>query len=156
MKKITALVLALALIFAFAGCGANGGAAKDIDIAAVKTQILSDLSIEGAMDIGTDRLLDLYGIEAADVSESACYVTMDGVFPEEVIMVKAADDAAASRIKEKLENRLAEVKTQSANYDAENFALANECKVLTNGNYVAMFLSAKHADMEKIFESAGK
>ena len=156
MKKITALVLALALIFAFAGCGATGGAAKDIDNAAVKTQIISDLSIEGAMDIGTDRLLDLYGIEAADVSESACYVTMDGVFPEEVIMVKAADDAAASRIKEKLENRLAEVKTQSANYDAENFALANECKVLTNGNYVAMFLSAKHADMEKIFESAGK
>ena len=88
MKKITALVLALALIFAFAGCGANGGAAKDIDIAAVKTQIISDLSIEGAMDIGTDRLLDLYGIEAADVSESACYVTMDGVFRKRLLWLK--------------------------------------------------------------------
>lgn len=81
---------------------------------------------------------------------------MDGVFPDEIVMIKATDADAAKRIEEKLNKRLEEVKVQSESYDAENYALAQECKVIKEGNYVALFLSAKHADMEKIFQDAAK
>ena len=155
MKKIAALILALITVFTLAACS-GGGETKDIDIAAVKDKIVTDLAIDGAMDVDSSRLLDLYGIEAADIEQSACFITMDGVFPEEIIMIKATSADAAKKVADKLNNRIEEVKVQSESYDPENAALAKECKVIENGNYVAMFLSAKHADMEKIFEDAAK
>ena len=155
MKKIAALILALITVFTLAACS-GGGEAKDIDIAAVKDKIVTDLAIDGAMDVDSSRLLDLYGIEAADIEQSACFITMDGVFPDEIIMIKATSADAAKKVADKLNNRIEEVKVQSESYDPENAALAKECKVIENGNYVAMFLSAKHADMEKIFEDAAK
>ena len=155
MKKIAALILALITVFTLAACSGSSEA-KDIDIAAVKDKIVTDLAIDGAMDVDSSRLLDLYGIEAADIEQSACFITMDGVFPDEIIMIKATSADAAKRVADKLNNRIEEVKVQSESYDPENAALAKECKVIENGNYVAMFLSAKHADMEKIFEDAAK
>ena len=53
-------------------------------------------------------------------------------------------------------NRLAEIKNQSASYDAENYALAQKCKVTKVSTYVTLFVSAKHEDMQKIFDSAAK
>lgn len=157
MKKFIAVIIAALGLLAFAACGSNGGDAnKDIDIDALKDKIITDLSVNEAMDVDAIKLIDLYGIEEKDIEKSACYVTMDGVFPEEIIMIKAADADAASRIEEKLNKRLEEVKVQSESYDAENHKLAQECKVIKEGNYVAMFLSAKHADMEKMFADAAK
>ena len=153
MKKFIALLLAILTLFALAACS-GGAEAKDIDIAAVKEKIVSDLAVDGAMDVDSSRLLDLYGIAAEDIEESACFITMDGVFPDEIIMVKASSADAAKRVAEKLNARIEEVKVQSESYDPEN--VAKECKVIEQGSYVAMFLSAKHADMEKIFEEAAK
>ena len=155
MKKFIALLLAILTLFALAACS-GGAEAKDIDIAAVKEKIVTDLAVDGAMDVDSSRLLDLYGIAAEDIEEAACFITMDGVFPDEIIMVKASSADAAKRVAEKLNARIEEVKVQSESYDPENAALAKECKVIEQGSYVAMFLSAKHADMEKIFEEAAK
>ena len=149
MKKILCVIFAAFMMLSLFACG--GETARDIDIQAVKTQIISDLGIEGAMDLASERLLALYGIEEADVLESACFVTMDGVFPDEIVMIKAADSEAADRIESKLNTRLDEIKVQSQSYDPENYAIAQECKVLREGNVVALFMSAKHADMEAIF-----
>ena len=157
MKRFIAIIVAVLSLLALTACGSNAGETnKEIDIDSVKSKIISDLSIEGAMDVDAGRLIDLYGIEEKDIEKSACYVTMDGVFPDEIVMIKATDADAAKRIEEKLNKRLEEVKVQFESYDAENYALAQECKVIKEGNYVALFLSAKHADMEKIFQDAAK
>ncbi len=124
---------------------------KEIDISAIKEKIITDLKIEDAMDIATDRLSDLYGIDSNDVEESACFITSNGAFPEEVIMIKAKDSDAQKRIAQLLETRIEDVKVQSESYDAENYAIAQKCKVITNGNFAAMFISASHEQMEKIF-----
>ncbi|MBQ2943335.1 MAG: DUF4358 domain-containing protein [Ruminococcus sp.] len=152
MKRIFSIVLAALCLLSLAAC--TDSATKDIDIAAVKEQIITDLAIEGAMDVESDRLLNLYGIAAEDVAESACFVTIEGVFPDEIVMVKATDADAAKRVAESLNTRLDEVKVQSQSYDPENYAIAQECQVLTEGNVVALFLSPKHAEMEEIFSSA--
>lgn len=153
MKRLISAVLALMMIFALAACTQSGDDNKATDIAAVKEQIINDLKMEGTMDIATSRLLDLYGIEETWVADSQCFVTMDGVFPDEVIMVRATDKNAVTQIEEKLEARLNEVKVQSQSYDPENYAIAQECKVITHGTVVALFLSPDHSVMEKIFET---
>lgn len=147
MKKILASILAVVLLLS--ACGA---APANKNIVSIKEQIITDLSVEGAMDIPTERLLDLYGVEAQAVKTSACFVTMGGAFPDEIIMVEAIDSAAAEQIAEKLETRLADVSNQAQNYDAESYALFQKCKVQKSGVYVALFISAKAEQMQKLFD----
>ncbi|MBQ7341448.1 MAG: DUF4358 domain-containing protein [Oscillospiraceae bacterium] len=150
MKKVLCMILALVLLLvSLVACGVEP--AKK-DIAAIKEQIITDLAIEGAMDIPSERLLDLYGIDAASVKTSACFITMGGAFPDEIVMVEAVDTAAAKEIVQKLETRLADVTNQAQNYDAESFALFQKCKVQSSGVYVALFISAKATEMQKLFD----
>ena len=151
MKKMLALFLAAVLAFSFAAC--SSGTAKEVNLEEVRTKIVDDLAISDPTLLSSTDLLDLYGIQEADVKQSACFVTMSGIFPDEALMVEAVDFAAAQRIQEKMENRLKEVKNQSQSYDAENYALAQKCTVETNGNYIALFLSAKYEDMQTIYHS---
>jgi hypothetical protein len=69
-------------------------------------------------------------------------------------MIKASSKEAVARISASLENRIDEVKTQSENYDPENYALAQKCKVQTRGLYVTMFLSPSFDQMTEMFNSA--
>lgn len=149
MKKIICLLLALMLVLA--GCSQEP---VTKDIAAIKDTIVSQLEIENALDLPAQRLLDLYGIEATQIKTSACFITMGGAFPDEIVMVEATDAAAAKAVAQKLEARLADVKNQAQNYDAESYALLEKCKVTTLGAYVTLFISAKSEAMQSIFDNA--
>ena len=108
------------------------------------------------MPLPKERLTDLYGIAQADIASAGCFITVNGSFPEEAIMIEAKDSGAQSRIVSALNTRLADVMVQAQNYDAENYALAKQCKVITAGNYVALFVSPQHATMESVFNAAVK
>ncbi len=131
-------------------------AAKTVDLSALSNQIIKSAGVEGAMPLPQDRLTDLYGIAQSDIASAGCFITVNGSFPEEAIMIEAKDSAAQSRIVSALNTRLADVMVQAENYDAENYALAKQCKVITAGNYVALFVSPQHAAMESVFNAAVK
>lgn len=171
MKKVLSLFLAVTVIFAFASCAkkapeesstgstsanasSNAPAEITIDLTAVKNSIIEKAGLTDPLEIETENLCELYGIDPSDVSEAVCVTTLDGTFPDEAIIIKAANKDAKQRITEKLTSHLDDVKVQSQNYDAENYALAQECKIIENGNYLALFISAKHAQMEQIFTEA--
>ncbi|MBQ4208593.1 MAG: DUF4358 domain-containing protein, partial [Clostridia bacterium] len=130
--------------------------AKTVDLSALSNQIISSVGVQGAMPLAKDRLTELYGIAQSDIASSGCFITVNGSFPEEAIMIEAKDSGAKSRIVSALNTRLADVLVQAENYDAENYALAKQCKVITSGNYVALFVSPQHAAMEAAFNSAVK
>jgi hypothetical protein len=157
MKKIVSLLIAFILVFSFAACSSDGGEKTQtntditVDLNAVKAEMIQTLSPSDPIELSAQSLLDLYGIAAEDIEASACYTTMDGVFPEEVIMIKAKDSDALARIEEKMNNRIAEVKVQSQNYDAENYALAQKCGVKSDGLYVTLFISPNVEEMTNMF-----
>ena len=154
MKKVFSLLFVLVMVFCLAACSSGGS--KTMDITAVKDSIINNLGVEGALELPADRLADLYTIDVADIKASASFITMVGSFPDEIVIVEAVNADAATRIGEKLEARLTEVMNQSQNYDAENYALLQKCKVQKSGNYVALFISSKNSEMQKIFEEASK
>lgn len=157
MKRIICLMLLVLCLLGLCACGGNKDedtkttARENINITEIKDTIIAEIGIEGAYDMDTAMLLNMYGIEEADVLECASFTTMDGVFPDEIIMVKATDNAAADRVEDKLTVRLEAVLTQSQNYDAENYAIAQKCKVIREGQVVALFISADHETMQEIF-----
>lgn len=117
----------------------------------VRQEILDKCKITDSMSIETEALSRLYAIDSGKVKQSASFVTMSGTFPHEVIMIEAKDSSAADEIVSLLENRLSEVKLQSQSYDAKNYALALECKVVKNGNFVSMFLSPTHKEITAVY-----
>lgn len=164
MKKFLSLILVLTVIFAFASCtqktpeepstSEKTPAQITIDINSVKNSIIEKAELNDPLEIDAERLCELYDIDPSDVSEAVCITTLDGTFPDEAIIIKAVNEDAKLRITGKLSAHLDDVKVQSQNYDAENYALAQECKIIEKGNYLALFISAKHAQMEKIFEES--
>ena len=164
MKRIIALLLCLLCTVSLFACGAgsndetsnenNSQQTANVNLTEIKDSIITKLAIDGAMDMDTSMLLNLYGIDEADVKESACFATMDGVFPDEIVMVRATDSNASARIAEKLQTRLEAVLVQSKNYDAQNYEIAQKCKVITKGDIVALFISANHETMQGIFNNA--
>ena len=53
-----------------------------VDLSAVRADIISQLSIADPLNLETDALLNLYGIDASLVAQSASFVTMSGTFPD--------------------------------------------------------------------------
>lgn len=153
MKKFLSVILVLTVIFAFASC-AEKTPEITMDINSVKNTIIEKAELKEPLEIDKENFCERYALDAADVSEVVCVTTLNGTFPDEIVIVKAANDEAKLRITESFSSHLDEVKVQSQNYDAENYALAQECKIIEKGNYLALFISAKHAQMEKIFEES--
>ena len=152
MKRVFALMLSLLLILSLAACG--GSAGVTVNLEQVKGQMLEAIKESDPLELPAERLTELYGIEQEDLKSAACIITLGGAFPDEIIMTEAVDAAAAKRIAEKLEARLADVTNQAQNYDAESYALLEKCKVQTVGTYVTLFISAENEQLQQIFDAA--
>ncbi|MDO5448301.1 MAG: DUF4358 domain-containing protein [Clostridia bacterium] len=163
MKKLIALLFTLTLVFSLSACGATtsneveattlsgNNVATDIDIHAVLEQITLLVKDDEPMDIDEDALTSLYGIDTAWVKDFACIATMSGVFPSDILMFEAADEAGKDSIKQVLDAKLDDFLTQAQNYDEDSYAIAKSCKVIENGDYIALFLAPLHEDMENLF-----
>ena len=172
MKKFLVCLLIVSLIIVTAGCSNNGSihtdntgntdstdntqVAAQMDIAALKASIIQQFNVEDSMDLPKDRLLDMYGFALEDIKTSACYITMGGAFIEEIILVETIDAAAAERIVQKLETKLSDAKSQAQNYDAETYAMLQDCKVQKTDTYVALFISGNAPTMQQMFDDALK
>ena len=128
-------------------------AENKVDLAAVRTAIVDQLGLTDPLNLDTDALNNLYGIDPSLVAQSASFTVAAGTFPDEVVMVEAVSDEAVATIQEKLQSRLDEVLVQSQSYDAENYKAAQSCQVRVNGRFVSLILSPKQADIAAIYAS---
>lgn len=176
LLTLTAALLALVMVLSLSACGGDAEPAEEaaeetaaaetaetaeapeaagVDLAALRDQIVADCGIADVLNVETDALANLYGIDAAQVASSASFTASSGAaFPQEIVMVQAVDDAAAADIAAKLGNRLGAIAEQAASYDPDSLALAQNCAVVTNGTYVGMFFSSSYDAMVSAFQSA--
>ena len=127
--------------------------AAPADLTAIRDAIVGELGLDDAMDMDPALLSGLYDIAEDEYAQYAAFVTMAGIFPHEIVMFEAADDAAAQDIAEKLGRRLDEIMDQAAGYDPANYALAQKCEVRRDGLFVALFLSPDAERMQAICDS---
>ncbi len=150
MKKRWILLLA-ALLFLLSACSA--AKTPDAPLADILQEIVSGTGITGEIPVDETNLTALYGIGGEDVAECACCITMNGIFPDEILLIRASSDEAAQRIVKSLEARLDEVKNQSKNYDPGSYEIAQKCRVERTGDYISFFVSAKHVQMRAIYQA---
>lgn len=128
---------------------------SSVDLAAIKSQFLSDYDYTDYVDVETTGLGAVYGIDTSTVVSSAAFnATKGGAFPHEVVMIQATDAAAAQEIQTILTNHLADIAQQAASYDPASEALAKSCGVVAYDTYVGMFFTENCKDMTEDFAAA--
>ncbi len=125
--------------------------APAVKLGSIRSEIKSSLAISDAADLDADSISGLYGINPSDIKDAAGFVVMAGTFPHEVVMVEAKDASAADRIESMLSAKHQSFVEQSKGYDAENYALAQKCKVVRKGNQLSMFLTPDYETMQGVY-----
>jgi len=124
---------------------------ESVKLSTVRSEIKAVLSVNDAADLEADSISGLYGIDSADIKDAAGFVVMAGTFPHEVVMIEAKDASAADRIQNMLSAKHQSFVEQSKGYDAENYALAQKCKVVRKGNQLSMFLTPDFETMQNVY-----
>lgn len=168
MKRILAVIFVLSLIFVFASCNSetetDNTTATDndttafVEVSSVSVQdIMNEIENKGYLPenpvkLTKNDLLDYYGIEPSDVKDCAVVQNPSG-YQDEIIIIEAVDENAKATVKGILEDQINYKRDQMMNYDAEMFDILSDCHVITNGNYVALFISAEREAIGTIFNS---
>lgn len=149
MKKTLILLLAVVMVLCCA-CGKSD--AKPLTD--VYNDIKAQVGFENVTELNDISLMErYYGITADMAAEFAGCVNSSGVEQEEIVLVKAVDDANAATVKEKLENRYKAKLDQNKSYNPEQAAMIEKCSVQQNGLYVSMIVSDKAEQITAIYRS---
>lgn len=150
MKKfILSVTAALMIPVMLASCGKS--TVEAVNIKDVYQKITENVSMpDETIELVKEDLSDYYGIEADKVTEFAAVQDACG-YKDEIVIVKAADDTSAKEIEALLNDHIEYQKDSMKNYDAAQYDILTSSEVITNGVYVAMFISAEQSEMAEIY-----
>lgn len=151
MKRVFAMICVIALVAVLCACGAQSAKPLTEIFADIKAQVTFADNIEFS---DVDKLDRYYGITAEEVSEFAGCISSSGTNQEEVILIKAADDASAEKIQGILEQKYQAKLNENKNYNPEQAAMIEKCSVERSGLYVSMIISPEAETITKIYHEA--
>lgn len=151
MKKILSLGLALALtLTVLAGCtGKTGGeGAADVNLAEFYETVFTDpANAPAMMPLEGEMLEGFYpGLAEVELKQQVAYMPMITAVACEIVMVECANAADVEKVKEIFQARIDAQVNDHFNYPAVIEAWTNEAKVVSNGNYVALFVVSGMTD----------
>ena len=142
MKRILCAVLAAAVLLMMGACSSQP--AKEVSLEQVMASLAAAYGLEeGMLELTQDDLLDLYGIQSADVKQFKARIRLESIQADEAVLIEAVDAKAAERVLEKLEARYQSKLNETRDYLPDEYAKIEKCKVAQNGNYVAMIICAE-------------
>lgn len=150
MKKIVLSITAvIMMLIMLASCGKS--TVTTVNVNEVYQKITESVEMpKETVELAKDDLIDYYGIEADKVSEFAAVQDACG-YKDEIVIIKAVDDASAKEIEELLNKHIEYQKDSMKNYDAAQYSVLGSSEVIANGNYVAMFISSEQGKMAEIY-----
>ena len=150
MKKIVLSVTAVLLVFVMlASCGKS--AVETVSVKDVYQKITEGVTMpQETVELVSDDLADYYGIEGDKVAEFAAVQDACG-YKDEIVIIKAVDEASAKEIEALLNEHVEYQKNSMKNYDPAQYDILGSSEVIVNGVYVAMFISAEQSAMAEIY-----
>ena len=144
MKKILSLGLALVMaVTLLAGCTNNGGQkTTDVNLEEFYQTIFTDPENTPAMNPMEGEMLDAFypGLTALELKQTVAYMPMITAVACEIVMVECANAADVDAVKTIFQARIDSQVNDHFNYPMVIEAWENEAQVVSNGNYVALFV----------------
>ena len=101
-----------------------------------------------------DVVPDYYAIYAADYSDAVFMMCADSLKADEIVIIRAADEAAANRVAGMLRQRLANKADEASVYSPEQYAVIKNCSVTQDGLWVSMIVSPDVGKLMSAYKSA--
>ncbi len=157
-KMMLALVCMLVLL---CGCGGKETeTVKDVNISKLLDDMKAAMEQEGnfieMMDLTSDDMSLLYGIETAQVSQFAGTISKVGTNSDEILLLEVAASADAQAVAEKLENRYQAKANEAKDYLPEEYEKIQSCSVLQNGKFVALIVHSQYEALSDMWTQAVK
>lgn len=115
--------------------------------------IRQSVQLPEMVDVAADMLEANTGIAAGEYVSAAYYIPVDSIAPEEIILIRAVDDAAALAIQEKLESYL-DYRVESARvYLTEYMPVLQAGVVRRDGLTVSLIISEQVSGIISVYES---
>jgi len=129
---------------------------KQIVLNDVLTQINEEFSIpeDEMIVIESAEDLELYyiGIQASDIKQFAAQTTINTATDiEEIILIEAIDEDAASRVYNALDVRHSSQRDNCKSYSPELFEIVEKCSVEQRGNFVALIMSREAKGISELY-----
>ena len=151
MKRCISALLLLTLLLTLCAC-AEKEKTLAVSVGELSDKVADAMASEQTAEYDETMLLDELGIQSSMFTEGFYKIGASDASVEEVAFFKAADEASALQLKQKLETRKAATEATQKYYNADNYAVATAATVETEGLYVYMVMSANRDAVTKAIE----
>ena len=154
LLTLAAALMALMMVLSLSACGETAeetgeestvettAPAAPVDLAALREQLLTDCGISDFVNVETDALTNLYGIDAAGVASSASFSASSGAaFPQEIVMVQAVDEAAAGTMLNTLKGLVSQWIEADRDYAPEEVPKLEKAVLRQSGAWVVLVVA---------------
>ncbi len=151
MKKVLCGVLAVCLMFSLAACRQKEQK-KSVDVNALYESCQQYLPDMFFPDDAT--LLNFLGIHAEDCVQYKVAICAEGLRADEVWLIEAKDDAALKSLDDLAQARIQSKLDETESYAPDQYLIVQKAEVLTNGRYLALFISPDVENLKAGFKAA--
>ncbi len=151
MKRCISALLLLTLLLTLCACTEKEKTLA-VSVGELSDKVADAMASEQTAEYDETMLLDELGIQSSMFTEGFYKIGASDASVEEVAFFKAADEASALQLKQKLETRKAATEATQKDYNADNYAVATAATVETEGLYVYMVMSANRDAVTKAIE----
>lgn len=144
----------LAILLVIAGLSACSAKKAELpEPAALFEQIQQAVSLTEMAEVADELLEANTGIAASEYSSAVYYIPMQSVEPDEIIIIRAVDDSAASDIQEKLESYLSYREEAAKIYLTEYMPVLQAGKIHRDGLTVSLIISEQAAEIVRVYDN---
>ena len=182
MKKIALILTSAALLLTLSACTGSNSATSESSKASAPASTVStpastasteskdaqQSSLQAALeevkkeitmpadtsDFNAAKMKRTFGIEESMMDDFAGLYCTDGLRQDQIVYVKAVDEAAAAEIANKLQDNWQSKYNVIKNYSPEQVAIIESAKVDQNGLYVSLVISADADKIKEIFNKS--
>ena len=152
MKKITAILLILALMLSAAACGAKAEKNVSVDLNAMYDSFGPYLPEMYFMDETT--MLNFLGIDVADCAQYKVALCAEGMRADEVWLIEAKDAAALEKLQQRAQTRIEAKLGETISYVPDQYVIVEKAQLVVIGNYIALLVSPDVDTLKATFEAA--
>ena len=154
-KRLLLVIAAILVITFFASCGNEAdNTAVNVDIQSFYDKMSSELDITELHTLSEKKINSTYGIDASACPQIIIARSNNALVTDEIWLIEAANAEDAEAYAEKAKTCIEQKCQENENYLPDQYAVAKNGKVVSAGNYVAMFVSPDADAMESMFKAA--
>lgn len=151
MKRIVALLLCAAFVFAFAACGAKEEAVE-LDVTALAAELAgADIYDDIISEVPAAAASRFYSYSEGDVTACALYQSTAAA-AEEVFVAQCVSEEALAAVKAGVEGRIEEQIASYESYVPAEVPKLNSALIITQGLYLIFVVSADNAGAQSIID----